>query len=82
STAKYFKRITDEAKSEPLAFVINMFPTDINKEEIDQVIEQIKEILKCEIVTIPFKEEFMSKEFGKYEELVKVGKIIEKRLNS
>ncbi|MEM3204508.1 MAG: ParA family protein [Saccharolobus sp.] len=82
STAKYFKRITDEAKSEPLAFVINMLPTEINKEEIDQVIEQINEILKCEIVTIPFREEFMSKEFGKYEELVKVGKIIEKRLNS
>ncbi|QGA53853.1 AAA family ATPase [Sulfolobus sp. E5-1-F] len=80
---EYFLDTINRLKTKPLAFVINMVPQigDIQK-EIDQLVREISEVVKCDIITIPFNEELVQyNKLGEFGEMQKVGKLIEKILS-
>ncbi|QXJ29026.1 hypothetical protein J5U23_01895 [Saccharolobus shibatae B12] len=80
---KYFLDTINRTKSKPLAFVINMVPQigDIQK-EIDQIVKEISQDVKCDILTIPFDEKLVQySNMGEAEEMQKVGKLIERILS-
>ncbi|TRN04040.1 ParA family protein [Sulfolobus sp. E1] len=80
-TGKFFNNVVKELNIKPIAFVINMIPEVGNiKEELEAKSEEIRQLIKnsCPIFEIPFKEEFLQyKNLGKYEEMIRIGKIIE-----
>ncbi|AAK41532.1 ParA family protein [Saccharolobus solfataricus] len=81
---KYFLDTINRIKAKPLAFVINMVPQigDIQK-EINQIVREISEVVKCDILTIPFNEKLVQyANMGEVEEMQKVGKLIERILSN
>ncbi|WP_338598721.1 ParA family protein [Sulfolobus tengchongensis] len=80
---RYYIDLRMRINFKPLAFVINMVPQigDIQR-EINEEIKKIRDILNCEVVTIPFKQEFLQyNNLGRHEDLIQVGKIIERYIN-